>query len=54
MGAALNVGVTPIEIKEIVYQAVPYLGLARAFDFATRVHLEERQNGHSRNSVRRT
>jgi 4-carboxymuconolactone decarboxylase len=33
MGAALNVGVTPIEIKEIVYQAVPYVGLAKVFDF---------------------
>lgn len=26
MGGALNVGVTPVEIKEIVYQSVPYLG----------------------------
>lgn len=33
LGAALNVGVTPIEVKEIVYQAVPYLGIARVFDF---------------------
>jgi 4-carboxymuconolactone decarboxylase len=33
MGAALTVGVTPIEIKEIVYQAVPYVGMARVFDF---------------------
>lgn len=33
LGAALNVGVTPIETKEIVYQAVPYVGLARAVDF---------------------
>jgi 4-carboxymuconolactone decarboxylase len=33
LGAALNVGVTPIEVKEIVYQAVPYLGMARVFDF---------------------
>jgi 4-carboxymuconolactone decarboxylase len=32
-GAALNVGVTPIEIKEIVYQAVPYLGIAKVLDF---------------------
>jgi 4-carboxymuconolactone decarboxylase len=32
-GAALNVGVTPIEIKEIVYQSVPYVGMSRAFDF---------------------
>jgi 4-carboxymuconolactone decarboxylase len=30
---ALNVGVTPIEIKEIVYQAVPYVGMAKVFDF---------------------
>lgn len=30
---ALNVGVTPIEIKEIVYQAVPYAGLGKVFDF---------------------
>src|SRR5512142_1017690 len=28
VGAALNVGVTPVEVKEIVYQAVPYVGLA--------------------------
>ena len=33
MGAALNVGVSPVEIKEIVYQAVPYVGMARVFDF---------------------
>lgn len=33
LGGALNVGVTPVEVKEIVYQAVPYVGIARAFDF---------------------
>jgi len=33
LGAALNAGVTPIEAKEILYQAVPYVGMARAFDF---------------------
>jgi len=33
MDGALNVGVTPVEIKEIVYQAVPYVGLAKVFDF---------------------
>lgn len=32
LDAALHVGVTPVEIKEIVYQAVPYAGMARAFD----------------------
>lgn len=33
LGAALNIGVSPIEAKEIVYQAVPYVGLAKVFDF---------------------
>jgi 4-carboxymuconolactone decarboxylase len=33
LGAALTVGVTPVEIKEIVYQVVPYVGMARVFDF---------------------
>jgi alkylhydroperoxidase/carboxymuconolactone decarboxylase family protein YurZ len=33
LDAALNVGVTPVEIKEILYQAVPYVGLGRVFDF---------------------
>lgn len=33
LGAALHVGVTPVEIKEIVYQAVPYIGMAKVFDF---------------------
>jgi alkylhydroperoxidase/carboxymuconolactone decarboxylase family protein YurZ len=33
LGAALQVGVTPVEAKEIVYQAVPYVGMAKVFDF---------------------
>ena len=33
LGAALEIGVTPVQIKEIVYQAVPYTGMARVFDF---------------------
>jgi 4-carboxymuconolactone decarboxylase len=33
LGAALQVGVTPVEIKELVYQAVPYSGMAKVFDF---------------------
>lgn len=32
-GGALNVGVTPVEIKEILYQSVPYVGIAKALDF---------------------
>ena len=44
LGAALAVGVTPVEIKEIVYQAVPYVGMAKVFDFihATNEVLTER------------
>jgi 4-carboxymuconolactone decarboxylase len=33
LGAALNVGVTPVEAKEVLYQAVPYVGIAKVFDF---------------------
>jgi 4-carboxymuconolactone decarboxylase len=41
---AINVGVTPIEIKEIVYQTVPYVGIAKTLDFihATNEKLESR------------
>lgn len=44
LGGALNVGVTPVEVKEIVYQAVPYVGIAKVFDFihATNEILESR------------
>ena len=31
--AAMNFGVTPVEIKEIAYQAVAYLGISRVFPF---------------------
>jgi 4-carboxymuconolactone decarboxylase len=31
--AAMNFGATPVEIKEIVYQAVDYLGIGRVFPF---------------------
>lgn len=30
---SLNFGVTPVEVKEIVYQAVAYLGIGRVFPF---------------------
>jgi len=33
LGGALSIGVTPVEAKEIVYQAVPYCGIAKALDF---------------------
>ena len=33
LGAALTAGVTPVEAREIVYQAVPYAGMGKAFDF---------------------
>src|SRR5271167_3485994 len=33
VGAALNLGVTPVGIKEVLYQSVPYVGIAKALDF---------------------
>jgi 4-carboxymuconolactone decarboxylase len=33
LGAALNAGVTPVEAKEVLYQAVPYVGIAKIVDF---------------------
>ena len=42
--AALNFGVTPVEIKETVYQAAAYLGIGRVFPFLKAVNevFEER------------
>jgi 4-carboxymuconolactone decarboxylase len=44
LGAALTAGVTPVEAREIVYQAVPYAGMGKALDFirATNDVLTER------------
>jgi 4-carboxymuconolactone decarboxylase len=44
LGGALNVGVIPIEVKEILYQAVPYVGMAKVYDFilATNEIMESR------------
>ena len=36
--AAYNFGVTPVEMKEIVYQAVAYLGIGRVFPFLKAVN----------------
>jgi len=33
VNAALNVGVTPVEVREILYQSVPYVGISRVIDF---------------------
>lgn len=33
LGAALDAGITPVAAKEVVYQAVPYVGMGRVFDF---------------------
>lgn len=33
VNAALNVGVTPVEVKEVLYQAVPYCGINKVIDF---------------------
>jgi 4-carboxymuconolactone decarboxylase len=36
VNAALNVGVTPVQVKEILYQSVPYVGISKVVDF---IHL---------------
>ena len=33
VNAALNVGVSPVEIKEILYQSIAYVGVAKVIDF---------------------
>lgn len=33
MPASMNFGLTPVEIKEIIYQAVDYLGIGRVYPF---------------------
>lgn len=33
LGGALNAGLTPVECREVVYQAVAYLGLGRVYPF---------------------
>ena len=38
VSAALNFGVTPVEVKEIIYQAVAYLGIGRVFPFLKAVN----------------
>jgi 4-carboxymuconolactone decarboxylase len=43
--AALNVGATPVEIKEIVYQAVPYVGIAKVVDFLYAINEIFRERG---------
>jgi 4-carboxymuconolactone decarboxylase len=45
LGGALSVGVTPVEVKEIVYQAVPYVGMAKVFDFLHATNEVLRQRG---------
>lgn len=41
----LENGVTPVEIKEIVYQAVPYLGIGKVYDFLNALNEVLQSNG---------
>lgn len=38
VGAALNFGVTPVEVKEVVYQGTAYLGIGRTLPFVNAVN----------------
>lgn len=54
LGGALNIGVTPVEVKEIVYQAVPYVGhpLGRSCNFPRERCLRSKTgvpHGHPKN-----
>lgn len=33
VNAGLNVGITPVAIKEVLYQSVPYVGISKVIDF---------------------
>ena len=33
VNAALNLGISPVEVREVLYQSVPYVGIARVIDF---------------------
>jgi 4-carboxymuconolactone decarboxylase len=33
VNAALNVGVSPVQVKEVIYQSVAYVGVAKVIDF---------------------
>lgn len=33
LDAAIHLGISPVEIKEIIYQSTPYVGIARMIDF---------------------
>lgn len=43
--AALNIGVEPIAIKEVIYQATAYLGIGRTYDFLTAANQIMEQHG---------
>lgn len=43
--AAMQFGVTPVELKEIVYQAVAYLGIGRVFPFIKGINNIFQENG---------
>ena len=45
LDAALDGGMTPVEAKEILYQAVPYVGFAKVWDFIVIANDVLRQRG---------
>lgn len=43
--AALNVGIEPVAIKEVIYQAAAYLGIGRIYDFLVAANQIMEQHG---------
>ena len=35
---SLDLGINPIEIKEVLYQSLPYIGLAKTYDFLNKTN----------------
>lgn len=45
LGAAFSVGLTAVEIKEVVIQTIPYVGIAKALDFINACNEEFTKRG---------
>lgn len=43
--AAINTGIEPVAIKEVIYQAAAYLGIGRTYDFLTAANQIMEQHG---------
>lgn len=45
LAGALNLKVSPLELRELLYQVVPYIGMAKAYDFFEATNLVFKEKG---------